>query len=173
MNIIPDSNWTKRGVSFLWDASALSKIVSADKVVSLRQLFTLAKAWPEDLPAADGKAIVVAGLDGCLDVLTPDDCAEWLESDLKNILLSFQDEYENQAALIFWLPSGKKRIKMSRASELYTWLCSAPHSSREIEIGRCIWGGAQSDIARIIISDESDPDVDGPAWIGLHHPRSS
>ena len=39
--------------------------------------------------------------------------------------------------------------------------------------GRCLWGGAQSDVARILVSAETDPDFDGAAYVGLYHPRIS
>ena len=89
------------------------------------------------------------------------------------MLISFQDEYQGQAALILWLPTGGRRIRMNRANEAYLWRCGAPYSGREIEIGRILWGGAEGDAGRILYADETNRDPDGPAWIGLHHLRLS
>jgi len=173
MKLHRDRAWTRRGLSLLWDAAALSEIVEPADVVSIRQFFRMAKAWPEELPAAKGDALVVAGLEGCLDALSDDDARTWLERHLKGPILEFQMEYEGAAALIFWLPSGRRRISMSGATEEYFWKGSSTKDEHGLPIGRCLWGGAEADVARIIASDEDSPDFDGPAYIGLYHPRIS
>lgn len=173
MKIHRDSSWMRRGFSLLWDATALSKVVSPPDVLSIRELFAMASAWPEDLPGAGGDALVVAGVEGCLDALSGEDGKEWLETDLKRTMLSFQDEYEGQAALILWLPSGRRRLNMVRSTEEYFWKSSLSRNVPGIPIGQCLWAGAESDVARILISDAPDPDADGDAYVGLFHPRIS
>jgi len=173
MKMQRDTGWMRRGFSLLWDAEALSRVVSPSQVVSVREFFALSKSWPEDLPGADGDALVVAGVEGCLDALSDEDGQAWLETDLKRAILGFQDEYEGQAALILWLPSGRRRIQMVRATEEYFWKAGSSKDQSGLPIGRCLWAGAESDVARIIISDAADPDVDGEAFVGLYHPRVS
>ncbi len=173
MRVLRDSGWTRRGFSLLWDPNALSKVASPSGVVSIRQFFSMANAWPEDLPGTGGDALVVAGVEGCLDALTDDDGKVWLETDLKQAVLSFQEEYEGQAALILWLPSGRRRVSMVRATEEYFWKSDSSRSVPGLPIGRCLWAGAESDVTRILISDAADPDVDGDAYVGLYHPRIS
>jgi hypothetical protein len=139
----------------------------------MREFLSLAKRWPENLPASAGDALVVAGVEGCLDVLSADDAVRWLEEDLKRLILDFQDYYKGDAALILWLPSGAKRVRMTASTERYTWRLSAPHAEQSIDLGRCLWGGAEADVARILESEDPKADCDGPAWVGLHHPRIS
>ena len=110
---------------------------------------------------------------GCLDALSADDGSTWLETDLKGIILAFQDEYQGQAALILWLPSGRRRITMSPTTEAYSWKSAALRTAPALPIGRCLWAGADADAARIVVSDLPDPDLDGSAWVGLYHPRIS
>lgn len=172
MKTTRDAGWTRRGLSLLWDAEALSKVVNPSAVVSVRQLFGIANSWPEELPGVDGNALVVAGVEGCLDALSGEDAETWLQDDLKSLLLSFQEEYEGQAALILWLPSGRKRIQMSRAREEYSWR-PAGSQAAALPLGRCLWGGAESDVSRILVSDDPEADSDGDAWVGLFHPRIS
>ena len=112
MKMQRDSGWARRGFSLLWDARALSKVVSPSDVVSIREFFAMTKAWPEELPGAGGDALVVTGVEGCLDALSDDDGKAWLETDVKRAVLSFQEEYEGQAALILWLPSGRRRVSI-------------------------------------------------------------
>ncbi len=173
MKVLRDSGWMRRGFSLLWDPTALSNVVSPSEVVSIRQFFTMANAWPEDLPGARGDALVVAGVEGCLDALSGDEGKTWLEADLKRAVLSFQEEYEGQAALILWLPSGRRRVSMVRATEEYFWKSDSSRNIPGLPIGRCLWAGAESDVARILISEAADPDVDGDAYAGLCHPRIS
>ncbi len=172
MKIHRDQTWTRRGLSLLWDSDALARIVAPGDVVSLRQLCAIARRWPAELPGADGDALIVAGLEGLLDTLAPDDAQTWLEHDLKQLILDFQNEYEGSAALIFWLPAGRRRLTMSRATEAYSWQHS-PAKKPHLPLGRYLWAGAESDVARILVSDEANPDPDGPAYIGLYHPRIS
>ena len=173
MKLRRDSGWMRRGFSLLWDASELSKVVSPSDVASLREFFALARAWPDNLPGSGGNAFVVAGVEGCLDALTDDDGRKWLETDLKQLILSFQEEYQGQAALILWLPSGRRRIKMVGATEKYFWKKDSRRNTPGLPIGRCLWAGAESDAARIIVSDALHPDIDGNAYVGLYHPRIS
>lgn len=165
-------NWTRRGFSLLWEPRILSEVIAPSAVVSIRDLFALRKNWPEDLPSIEGNALVVAGLEGCLDSLSEEDAVTWLRNDLKDAVLSFRDHYD-QAALILWLAAGRTRIGMDLADEEYFWKVSPGRDAARIPLGKCLWGGAESDVARILVSDEKDPDFDGPAYVGLHHPRIS
>src|ERR1700739_1898833 len=109
MRMVSDLSWSRRGLTLLWGAESLDRVAKAPQVITIREFFALSKKWPEDLPAAGGDAVVVAGLDGCLDSLMPEDAAIWLEQDLRQLLLAFQDRYENQAGLVLWIPGGRTR----------------------------------------------------------------
>ena len=106
-----DTVWQRRGTSWIWDEEARNKVCVASEVWSQRQFLQAAGKWPDDLPSNDNNTLVVAGLEGSLDLLTPEDAETWLGDSVKQAILSFQDAYDGQAALIFWLPSGQGRIK--------------------------------------------------------------
>lgn len=166
--------WKKKGFSLLWSAEALAAFAPPDEVVSLRQFFRMATNWQDDhLQSNNGNALVVAGLEGCLDLLSPDDAATWLLRRVLPTVLSFQSTFESEAALVFWLPSGKSRVKQNAASESYLWHCSGPHAREIIELGRILWGGAEGDATRILDPAARNQDPDGPAWIGIYLPRLS
>ncbi|KYF71597.1 hypothetical protein BE17_05985 [Sorangium cellulosum] len=173
MKVQSQRGWTRRGFSLLWEPRVLTGVTAPTAVVSMRGFFALRKAWPDDLPGSEGNALVVAGLDGCLDSLSEQDAVTWLETDLKSAVLSFQEHYEGQAALILWLASGRTRIGMDLADEEYFWKIGAGRDGARLPLGRCLWGGAEADVARILVSDERAPDFDGDAYVGLHHPRIS
>jgi len=173
MKVLHGDVWKRRGLSLLWDAKTLSVLAEPKRVVSIRQLFALIGNWPADLPCNDGRALVVAGLEGCLDILKPADAEQWLENDFRPAILAFQDRYGLEAAIVFWLPTGKNRFRMNAATEAYSWLCSAPHSNVRLELGRILWAGAEGDVRRVIDPGCTNTDADGPAWIGLNLSRLS
>jgi hypothetical protein len=173
MKILTGDVWKRRGFSLLWGERALSELAKPRNVQSIRQFFAMVDHWPEKLFDNDGDTLIVAGLEGCLDLLPPAEAETWMESDLWPAILAFQAEYVLEAALVFWLPTGKNRIRMNRATESYSWICSAPHSNQHLDLGRILWAGAEADVNRIMDPSSTNPDPDGPAWIGLHHPRLS
>jgi len=133
------------------------------ELASLRQFLRAAGNWPDDLPSNDSKTLVVAGLDGSLDLLTPTDAEGWLGDVIKPAILSFQDEYEGEAALVFWLPGGGNRIKVQTASDEVCWLCHAPHG-HQIDFGRILWGQANEYPQEILLRECGKP-------AGLFHLR--
>ena len=106
---------------------------------------------------------MVAGLDGSLDLLTPMDAEAWLGDAIKPAILSFQDEYEGDAALAFWLPAGQNRIRAQAATDEVSWLCHAPHG-HQIDFGRILWGQANEYPQEILLHDGGRP-------AGLFHLR--
>ena len=170
MNHLRSSKWKKSGFSLLWDVSALTQVVLPSGVVSLRGFFSLSQQWPETLPGSDGDALVVVGVEGCLDVLSNVDGKRWLEEDLKPMILSFQSHYQGQAALIIWLPSGKSRVLVRGFNEECFWKSKASVSSssqnKELPLGRCLWGGLGSEVLKIHLSGAKDGD-----YVGLYHSR--
>ena len=173
MKILDGDVWKRRGVSLLWGENAFAHLAQPQNVRSIRQFFAMVGHWPEELSSEDGNALVVAGVEGCLDLLEPTQAEAWFEADLKPAILAFQAEYSLEAALVFWLPTGKNRIRMNRATEAYSWVCAAPHSNQHLDLGRILWAGAEADVGRISDPDCTNTDPDGSAWIGLHHPRLS
>lgn len=167
-----DKKWVRSGISVLWDSKTLSSICNAPEVVSIRELFHFFKhGWPEDLPSVGGDTIIAAGLDTCMDILEPERAIEWMEVELYRLLLSFQEEYNGQAGLIFWLPEGLSRIQFNVVDSVYEWCCISEFRGSTIPISRCLWNGAQKDCRRMFVSDGGKQSKE--TWIGLYHPRIS
>src|SRR5688500_3117712 len=112
MRQLHDTVWQRRGTTWLWDEEARNQICTAGEVWSLRQFLRAVGSWPTDLPSNHGKTLVVAGLDGSLDLLAPNDGESCLGEVIKPAILRFQDEYEGEAALVFWLPAGQNRLRV-------------------------------------------------------------
>ena len=167
--------WTKRGVSVIWDAKALSELGSMSKALSLRDwLRWQAEGWAdreEYFTGNDERAVVVAGLDAALDSLDPEDAEIWMQDHILNAITEFQDEIAGggqEAALIFWMVN-RKRFNYHTASDAVVWKCSTAHGGVELPISHCIWNGAQADIRRIIPADGDDQE----SGIGLFLQRVS
>lgn len=142
MRYVLDTVWQRRGTSWLWAEEARDQVCGAADVWSLRQFLCTVGHWPDDLPSNNGRTLVVAGLEGGLDLLSPDEAETWLADAIKSAILSFQDAYAGEAALVFWLPLGHSRLKIHAATDGVHWLCEAPHRGRELDFGRLLWGEA-------------------------------
>lgn len=164
MKQLLDTVWQRRGTSWIWDEEARNQVCVAREVWSLRQFLLAVGHWPDDLPSNGNNTLVVAGLEGSLDLLTPEDAEVWLGDVVKQAILSFQDAYDGQAALIFWLPSGQGRIKFHPATDSIEWRCAAPHSESLLDFGRILWGEANEYPQEILLRDGSKP-------AGLFHLR--
>ena len=104
--LVNDDLWTRRGISLLWSADELNKLCLPSQVISLRQFRQLhSGGWPaDDLMLVNDVALVVAGLEACIDALPPDDMTAWLEQEIYPTIVSYQREVADgggQAALIF------------------------------------------------------------------------
>lgn len=156
MKQLRDSVWQRRGTSWIWDAEARAQVCAASEIWSLRQFLLAVGRWPDDLPSNNGASLVVAGLDGCLDLLIPSDAENWLGTEIKDAILSFQDFYSGEAALIFWLPSGAGRIMINSATDAVGWRCAAPQSIQQLDFGRLLWGEAREYPQEILLRDGSN-----------------
>jgi hypothetical protein len=166
MRVVQDASWRYQGFTLLWDAALLGELASSASVLTIRQLTTGARKTDNE------RALLITGVDGAIDALSPADAETWLEHDLRRVLLMFQDEFESQRALILWLPSGRSRIAVEPASQTSLWRCAAPHDTRTLPIGRILWAGAESDVARVVRAGAARH-PDGDDWVGLHLRRVS
>lgn len=168
-----DNNWTRCGISLLWNADALNQICPADTVRSLREFLRLYRVgWPEDaLKLANRRAMVIAGLEAAMDTLDPENAILWLEKTVYPAILDFQEEVADgggEAALIFWLADGT-RVFYHPSDNTYNWFCSGEHRKQSIPIGRCIWNGAEGSVRRIIVTNSEKK----PTHVGLFQQRIS
>lgn len=156
--------WQRSGTSWIWDEEARNQVCAAAEVLSLRQFLQLPGRWPDDLPSNEDRTMVVAGLEGSLDLLSPEDAEAWLGDGIKDAILSFQDYYQGEAALVFWLPSGQGRIKWHPATDSIEWRCAAPYNDDLLAFGRILWGEANEYPQEILLREGAKP-------AGLFHLR--
>ena len=167
---LQDDSWTRQGISILWDADSLNQFCKATQVASLRRFLGLHEAgWPDkDLPLVNDRALVVAGLEACIDALSPTEATAWLEGTIYPAIVSYQREVAdggNQAALVFWLVENK-RLEYRTSDDAYYWHCSGEYTSQQIGLSHCLFNGAQNDLRPIRASGDKQPR-------GLFHPRIS
>lgn len=162
MKQLHDPVWQRRGMSWLWDAQARNHICAAEEIWSLRRFLQADGHWPDDLPSNNNCALVVGGLDGCLDLLIPEDAENCLDAVIKPAVLSFQDYYQGEAALVFWLPDAYRRFEITITDEVF-WLCHTPHDHK-LDFGRTLWGQTNEYPQEIILSASGKP-------VGLYHAR--
>ena len=162
------------GISLLWDAESLANLCTPQEVVSLRcflRLYSL--GWPADqLPLVnDDKVLVVAGLEGAIDALAPEQASDWLEQIVYKAVVSYQGEVADggrEAALVFWITENR-RLTYQTSDDTYYWHCGTEYKGQQIPVSRCLFNGAQQDLQRIHVVDGKKTEH----WIGLFHPRIS
>jgi hypothetical protein len=163
MKVLEDQRWRRTGMSLLWDESELSDVLG--EAASMRQFLRMRGAWPPELPSKDGRALVVAGLDAFLCVLDEEQADRWLHQALFPTLSSFEssDGYGREAALVFWFPGGRSRIKSDAASDDY-FLQLDSRGDRSVSLGKALWPGQVGEIHRICTPGQ---EAAGQAWKGL------
>lgn len=166
---LTDDVWKRRGINILWSGSALTELQAAPKVVSLRRFFELqALGWPDDeIPWVDDAALMVAGLDVAIDALPMEEADDWIEQQVYSKILDFQDCFEGQASLIFWMADEKRWFEVA-GDNAFEWYLDGDYKGQRLALGRCIWNGAQNGVRRIEVSENGKSN-----WIGLHHHRIS
>jgi hypothetical protein len=173
MRQIDDDAWRRRGFALLWCPAALGDLCrSTSEIISIRELFKTEKKWPETLPSNDGTALVVTGLEGCIDRISPSDAEAWIETDLRPILLRFQREYDD-AALIFWMPTGEKRVDEVAIDDTISWKYEAPFRNIRFPLALALFGGAHKDARKIMAPEADSRGQRRQSWIGIYLPRIS
>lgn len=168
-----DDIWTRRGISLLWDAETLARLCTPSQVISLRQFLQLhAAGWPEDrLAFVNEKALVVGGLESCIDALPPTEAMEWLEQSVYQTLISYEREVAHggtEAALILWL-ADHRRLHYQTSDDIHYWHCSTEHKDQQIPLSLCLFDGAQNSLRAIhVVNDQK-----AERTVGLFHPRIS
>jgi hypothetical protein len=167
-----DDIWTRRGISILWDAEALTQVCTPAQVISLRHFLQLHSAeWPDhQLMLVRDKALVVAGLESAIDALKPDVAKVWLETVIYPAIISYQREVAgggDQAALLLWI-ADHKRLDYRTSDDTYYWHCGTEYKGQQIPLSRCLFNGAQDGLRPIIVNDGKTG-----ITVGLYHPRIS
>jgi hypothetical protein len=149
--------WRRKGHSILWDGEALAGFCQPEQAISIRQFFRLGSAgWPNiDAHLVKGRALVIAGLEGCLDSLDPTAAVDWMEERIYPLIVNFQKEVGGgggEAALIFWVAESK-RFDYRQAEQAAYWKCSSAHSKQEIPLGRCLWNGSEPNSQEIRVKN--------------------
>ncbi|MFC1337523.1 MAG: 5'-nucleotidase [gamma proteobacterium symbiont of Clathrolucina costata] len=166
---LTDDVWKRKGINILWSGELLAELSAAPKVVSLRRFFELQDAgWPEeDMPWVNDSALMVAGLDVAIDALPIEEAEGWIEQQVYTKILDFQDCFEGQMSLIFWM-ADHARWYETPGESAYEWYLDGKQRGQRLALGRCIWNGAQNGVRRI------EAAINGKdQWVGLHHYRIS
>ena len=166
--VLNDDRWLRRGVSVLWDSSALADLDVAGSVMSLRTFLRIStEGWPDEemVPMVRNDAVFVAGLDVSIDSMEPDTAEDWLQTIVFESIYEFQNE--GWAGLVFWMPD-QNRWKENYAEGTYEWILSTRYSNHSFPLGQCIWNGAQQDLTKIEQTRSGKQSV-----IGMHVDRIS
>ena len=143
--------WYRQGCSVIWEPRALLSVVANNSEITpiaTAMRYYKTSSWPEELPAKDGRAMVVVGLDGCLEGLPPDQREKWLKDHVKKMVRSFYAKYDTQCSLIFFFERGKEAFKQD-IENAFMWNPSQS-GEKPIAIMRFLYGGRFAEIKRLV-----------------------
>ena len=141
----------------------------------MRQFFAMRKAGRTELPSGGGDTLVVAGVEGCVDCAQARGRGEVARGGLEACRppasrTSTRAKPHSSSGCL----GPAAHSSLYRANEAMSGICApAAQRAKRLPLGQILWGGAESDAGRIMSPAEENQDVDGPAWVGLHHPRIS
>ncbi len=156
--------WFKRGCSIIWDNRCLTRLVKDNtEITPISSALRMAKnnSWPEDLPAAKGRAMVVVGLDGCLESLEDDQREKWLKEHIKPLVFSFYHKFENEGALIFFFERGSTAF-IEHSADAFFWR-PTNKNGEALPIVKFLYGGRANEIKTLV----SEVDESKRPW-GIH-----
>ena len=165
--LVANDLWQRRGISLLWDAESLNGFCKPNQILSIRQFRCLYEdAWREvDDYLVNDSALVVAGLESCIDSLDPEKATEWLKANIYREMIDYQKEVARggtEAALILWI-ADQRRLEYNVSESAWTWHCAGEHKNEQIPFGHCIYNGSQKDVQEIQTKEGS--------VLGLYHQR--
>ena len=153
--------WRLRGNAILWLPERLDGWCSPAQVTTVRDFLRLCDAkWAgADTRLVGGRALVVAGLEACLDALAPAEAQRWLEERLYQATISFQREVAHggtEAALVFWF-SQENRFEHLMAQDDYRWHASREYGTTTLPLLRLLWNGsaAQAQVINVLMPDRN------------------
>ena len=156
--------WFRQGCSIIWDPRCLTRLVKDNsEITPISAAMRLSKTdnWPDRLPAFNGKAMVVVGLDGCLESLPEEQREKWLKDHIKPMVLSFYRRFQTGASLIFFFERGKSAF-VDHIEDAFLWQPTSKQDS-PIPIVKFLYGGRSQEIRRLV----SDTDPTREPW-GLY-----
>jgi len=148
--------WFRRGCSIIWDPRCLTRLVKDNSEItpiSTAMRHAKTNSWPLQLPAHKGKAMVVVGLDGCLESLEESQREKWLKEHIKPMVLSFYRKFQNDASLIFFFERGKSAF-IDHIEDAFIWQPTAKQD-KPVPIVKFLYGGRFEEIKRLV--SETDP----------------
>ncbi len=147
--------WFKRGCSIIWDPRCLTRLVKDNSEItpmSAALRYAKSNTWPDDLPAYKGKAMVVVGLDGCLESLEADQREKWLKEHIKPLVLSFYRRFQNDKSLVFFFERGKSAF-IDDLEDAFLWQ-PASKLDKALPIVRYLYGGRFEEVKRLVPQNE-------------------
>ena len=141
--------WLTRGSSVIFDKVMLGPLLSAGALLSLREALSWLSAWPAE-PPAGSRTVLVGGLDTVLEVLSPDDAADFVRQCIRPLISEFQNNW-TECGLVFGLNTPAQRIEEHPVTEMVYFV---NRDGEKICLSTELWNGsAVTDMRRLVRAD--------------------
>jgi len=132
------TSWLYQGSSVVFTKATLGPLITKNNMISLRQALSWLNAWPES-PDGDGKTVLVAGLEVCLDMMDVADAEKLLRQRIKPFILEFQSRWD-QCGLIFGF-SQMEKFKINAADDEVMF---QRKDRSQVRFSRYLWDGSST-----------------------------
>lgn len=155
--------WLTRGSSVIFDKVMLGPLLSDGALISLREALSWLTAWPTQSPTS-GRTVLVGGLDTVLEVLSPDDAAEFVRRRIRPLIAEFQSNW-TECGLVFGLNTPAQRIEEHAVTEMVYFV---NRDGEKICLSTELWNGSAVTDMRRLVRKDGNQHVRG----GYYAPRS-
>lgn len=164
MNEQSNSSWQRQGSTILFDPEALSPLLNAGCLISLRQFLTWKEAWPTT-PPGNGETVLVVGLEAYLELLPPEEAEEFLRHRIRHLIEEFQYKWQ-RCGLVFGFTRPSTVFQVSSTDEEMVYALAG---GKQVRLAYALWnGGVAMNLTQLVRDDGKNTKI-----IGYHVRRLS
>ena len=150
MEDVTGTAWQRMGSSIVFDRECLGPLITAGAYVSLRRALAWRKSLPP-LPPVAGRTIVIYGLETMIELLPPVDCAEFLATRVRPLVMDLQGRWTN-CGIVFAFSATAKSFEETKAAEEVLFL---RRDQKTVHLSEGLWDGSAGMNMRRLVLEES------------------
>ena len=165
METLSSTIWQRKGSCFVFDQTSLGQFISADAVVSLRELLSWRHSFPSELPV-EGRTLLVSGLEALIETLPPEEAESFLAQRIRPLIIDIQNRWTD-CGLVFGFSSHAKAFEEISLNEEVIF---HRRDRQKIRLSEGLWDGtAPLNMKRLLRQDQdTEKEISSRQEFGVH-----